>query len=845
LTPSVSFETLARAGEVGDFAAFTMSSKPVKSAHSARSVGVGRIAVQALLVGVVYYAGAEIGFRMKFPSIPTSMFWLPNATMFAVFLLAPVSRWWVYALAVLPAHIAVQVPNQMPASTIALLFVSNLTDGALGALALRYFSRGRPLFGGFLQVALFLLFAVLTPFLVSFADAATMVWTGRAQDYWLVWHTRFRSNVLTNLIWVPAVVTAVTRGPAWFKAASPRRLGEAALLAIGLALIGFSVFGPFGSRTVTAVLLAPFPLFFWGAVRFGAGGVSAALLGFAFPVIWHAAQGNGPLIASSPADNTPAVQLFLTLLAAPMLLLASLLQEKRQVASTLAERESQYRSIFESTGDGVLITDLANEVAAVNPAFCVMTGYTAEELARTNPREFLHLDELQPFDSYLARANTNDPVVAEVMCVSRDGRLSRLELSGKRFSYGGQVHVLSVVRDVTERERSLRLLEEKVVERTRELSMMLEISNIVASNLELKSLLHVVLQQLQSVLQCTGATILIVKGDELVILDHRGPLGTDAITKARVARDWAIEYAKLRRGSPLIIDNIWGASAPAKAFRDSAPAALTSLLMHARSLLLVPLEVRGRPIGLLLIDSDQPGRYGTREAQLAWALANQAAVAIENATLYDQARELATLEERQRLARDLHDSVTQTLYTASMLGRALPRAWDSDPGQGQAMLAHLGEVTESALAEMRTLLLELRPSAVVQSQLPDLLRQLAQAVRSHVENPIQLDLQAAGTLPMEVHLTFYRLARAALGNVAKHAASSQARVVLRQRADVASIVISDDGAGFDPARVAQHPRMGLDIMRERAAAVGAILEIESEIGKGTKVSLSWTARSDT
>jgi two-component system nitrate/nitrite sensor histidine kinase NarX len=806
-----------------------------------KPAGTLRTAARALLVCLVYYAGAHVGFGLKLPSVPTSIFWLPNATMFAVFLLVPTSRWWIYALAVLPAHVAVQVPNHVPPVTMSLLFSSNLADGALAALAVHHFARGRPPFEGFRGVALFLLFAVLAPFVVSFADAGAVVLTGWSHDYWLVWHTRFRSNVLTNIIWVPAVVIALTGGRRWLAASRVRRYIEAGLLALGLALVGSSVFGPLGSHAAMALLLAPFPLILWAAVRFGTGGVSAALLAFAFVVIRNASHGYGPFVGSSAAESTLAVQIFLTLLAAPMLLLASLLQERRQVASALAAREAQYRSIFESTGDGVLITDLSNAVVAVNPAFSRMTGYAADDLAGIHPREFLHLDELQPLDTYLARTAAHDQVVAEVMCVAKDGRLARFELSGRRFDYGGQAHVLSVVRDVTEREQSMRFLEQKVIERTRELAMMLEISNTVASNLELRPLLRVVLQQLQSVLGCTGATILVVEGDELILLDHRGPIGPEAIAKARFAARWAIKWAELRRGSPLNIDNIWGDSAPAAAFRDRAPAALTSLFKYARSLLLVPLEVRDRLIGFLLIDSEEADRYHTRDAQLAWALANQAAVAIENTRLYDQARELATVEERQRLARDLHDSVTQTLYTASMLGRALPGAWDSDPSKGRTMLAHLEQVTQSALAEMRTLLLELRPGAVLQSELPDLLRQLAHACRSHLEKPIDLQCAGEGRLPGEVHETFYRLARAALGNVVKHAAASQARVVLRQQAESAAIVISDDGGGFDSRQPTRRPRMGLDIMRERALAVGASLIIDSAPGRGTTVSLHWPA----
>jgi signal transduction histidine kinase len=349
----------------------------------------------------------------------------------------------------------------------------------------------------------------------------------------------------------------------------------------------------------------------------------------------------------------------------------------------------------------------------------------------------------------------------------------------------------------------------------------------------------VVLEQLQSVLRCTGATILVMDGDDLIILDHRGPIGADVVATARFPGRWAAATAELRRGSPLVIDNIWSDGATATAFRQAAPAELTAMLMYARALILVPLEVRGRLIGFLLVDSDEADRYGTRDAQLAWALANQTAVAVENARLYDQARRLATLEERQRLARELHDSVTQTLFTVSLLVRALPGVWKGEAGQGQAMLAHLGEVTEAALAEMRTLLLELRPSAVMQSDLPALMRQLAQSFSTHIERPVELELDCAGTLPMEVHLAFYRTARAALANVAKHAASAQARVSLQQRHDAATIVITDDGGGFDPTRIAQRAHPGLEVMRARAAAIGASLEISSAPGEGTAVTLRW------
>ena len=146
----------------------------------------------------------------KVASIPTSIFWLPNATMFAVFLLAPVSRWWIYALAVLPAHVAVQMPHHVPPAAFVAALPQQPRRRRARARLPYAASRGAHAVRGFRSVAVFLLFAVAAPLVVSFADAAAVTLTGWAPDFRLIWHTRFRSNVLTNLIWVPAVVIGAT-----------------------------------------------------------------------------------------------------------------------------------------------------------------------------------------------------------------------------------------------------------------------------------------------------------------------------------------------------------------------------------------------------------------------------------------------------------------------------------------------------------------------------------------------------------------------------------------------------------------------------------------------------------
>ncbi len=234
------------------------------------------------------------------------------------------------------------------------------------------------------------------------------------------------------------------------------------------------------------------------------------------------------------------------------------------------------------------------------------------------------------------------------------------------------------------------------------------------------------------------------------------------------------------------------------------------------------------------------GHYELDEQDLfaAQTLADQLAVAIENSRLYQHADELAASRERQRLARDLHDAVSQTLFSVSLIAEVLPRIYERDPSQGEARLEELGQLTRGALAEMRTLLLELRPAALADANLADLLKQLAEAVTGRARIPIELRLEGCGEPPTDVRIALYRISQEALNNVAKHSGASHATLSLACDEEEFRLVVEDDGAGFDPG-AGGGGQLGLGIMRERAAAVGAILEIVSKPGEGTTVRVTW------
>ncbi len=203
-----------------------------------------------------------------------------------------------------------------------------------------------------------------------------------------------------------------------------------------------------------------------------------------------------------------------------------------------------------------------------------------------------------------------------------------------------------------------------------------------------------------------------------------------------------------------------------------------------------------------------------------------------------EARMQAAAEERSRLARDLHDAVSQTLFSSSLIAEVLPRIWDKDPVEGRRRLEELRRQTKGALAEMRTLLFELRPAALAEAELAGLLQQLAESVTGRTGIPVSLHFTGQGPLPPEIKIAFYRIAQEALNNVAKHSGASQAQVALSYTPGGVVLDIRDDGRGFAETAI-PGGRLGLGIMRERARAVGAAIAIQSLQGRGTVVAVTW------
>jgi PAS domain S-box-containing protein len=195
-------------------------------------------------------------------------------------------------------------------------------------------------------------------------------------------------------------------------------------------------------------------------------------------------------------------------------------------------------------------------------------------------------------------------------------------------------------------------------------------------------------------------------------------------------------------------------------------------------------------------------------------------------------------KERERLARELHDAVTQTIFSASVIAEATPKIWESDQVMGRQYLMQLPVLLRGALAEMRTMLLELRPQAFKDLTLGQLLEPLADALQAYTHAEVTMEIECDSHIPEEITRNVHRIVQECLNNITKHAEASQIDIYLCSSNEGVEVKISDNGLGFDPQSIPPGS-MGIDIMNDRAQKIDAQLNIESKPGSGTQIAITW------
>ena len=388
-------------------------------------------------------------------------------------------------------------------------------------------------------------------------------------------------------------------------------------------------------------------------------------------------------------------------------------------------------------------------------------------------------------------------------------------------------------------------LEQRVAARTRELAALNSIAAVVNSTLDLDEILEEALDRTMEVTGMDAGEAYRLEqvedcaadgGPCLVLQAFRGLPENVRHLSERIPLDRSIVRHAFEQGGPVVMTlNEY----PENELRRAA------MGIGLRLLVSIPVTAKGRNLGAITLASRIDRAVSPEERALLASIGHQVGIAVENARLYEEAEEVATAAERSRLARDLHDAVSQTLFSASLIAEVLPRLFERSPEEALRRLSELRQLTRGALAEMRTLLLELRPAALSQIPLADLVRQLGDSTIGRARVPVSVSVEGqAIELRPDVQIVLYRVCQESLNNVAKHSGASAASVTLRYMPAIegkggVELSVRDNGHGFDPAAVgADH--LGLGIMRERAESIGGECIIRSQPGVGTEVTIIWT-----
>ncbi len=498
-----------------------------------------------------------------------------------------------------------------------------------------------------------------------------------------------------------------------------------------------------------------------------------------------------------------------------------------------------YRNLFESAGDGLIINDVeSGRVVEANPAAAAMHGYTREEFIGLLPAAYLHPDSQRPFTADVETAQPDKGIEGLAVHIRRDKSTFYADVRRTPLTYKDRPCILSAIRDVTRRVQAEQLLRQRVEAHAREQSMFLEISRTLASALELPP--ELILEELRKVVEYTHAVLFVPEDPELVVKAVCGPQALSQAVPIRIRikdpEALTILFNEIR---PIRIADVAGAEPAAQSLRLLLGGHAGLLPAGVKSWMWVPIAVKSRVIACVGVAHESQDFFTAHHATLALTLANQAATTMVNAELYEHARELAALEERQRLAQNLHDAVNQSLFSAGLIAEVLPRLWERDQEEARRSLEDLRRLTRGALAEMRALLAELRPSTLTDADLGDLLRLLSNAFTVRTNLPVALRISGEGALPAEPQVAFYRICQEALNNIAKHAKASQVEIDLNRKGGGLELHIRDNGRGFVTSELASSGHYGLGMMRERAEAVKAVLTLESRPGHGTEITLRW------
>ncbi len=513
--------------------------------------------------------------------------------------------------------------------------------------------------------------------------------------------------------------------------------------------------------------------------------------------------------------------------------------ERRQADEAIRQSEKRFSQAFHASPVPCVMLALADgRYLEVNEAWLRLMGYTRAE-AIGNTSLGLHVwAEPEQRSDFFRKLQANGSVRnEEYLTRTKSGELRTILLSAEPLELNNQSYLLCFIYDITEIKQTQQALEKRVAERTHELATLNEISAVASRSLDLKEILNATLIKAMEIMRMeVGAAFSIQDGD-----DRDGYKILLLVTQQGLSREFS-----RRVGSPRVRETtIQAAEETGQPEVELVAHYPNPQVRHAleiegvRQYIHVPLVAKGKLVGAVNLGARHEREIRPEELSLLASIGQQIGVAVENGILYNQAEQSAATAERQRLSRDLHDSVTQSLYSVTMYAEAAVRLLDAgDTTTTAKHLRELRDTAQEALREMRLLIFELRPLALEKIGLVAALQARLESVeaRGGTRTELQVDgVQGPDQVSRSVEEELYHIAQEALNNVLKHSHAEHVRVHLRFSDAETVLEIGDDGVGFAPGASSSVGGLGLASLKERAQKIGARLNIESTPGSGTQI----------
>lgn len=513
------------------------------------------------------------------------------------------------------------------------------------------------------------------------------------------------------------------------------------------------------------------------------------------------------------------------------------IDEQKKASAKLQESELRFRTMFENASVGIALVGLDGHPLAVNPVILRMTGYSEDELLKMNGLQLSHPDDRAMATEPMRDLIEGKQEVFQVECrfIRKNGEVYwvRQRISAIFGADRKPLNIVVMVADIDEQKRTQIELEES----ERRFRAIFENVSIGMAMVSLDQRIIAVNQTTEKIIGYTAKELVGSDPIDLSYSEDRmiGTAGFQELVAGQ-RNSLSVEKRYVRKNGEVFWARITYLLVRGS---DGQPQLLVGSIedINERKMAIEELTAREREYLRILEQNVEERTRELRESNLRLVAEIEQRQKVEEA-FASKAAEEAILAERTRLARDLHDAVTQTLFSASLIAEVLPELWDISETEARKSTEELRQLTRGALAEMRTLLLELRPSALTQARFPDLLKQLSEAVIGRARLPVEVSVEGNYDLPPDIKVAFYRIAQESLNNVVKYARASQVWIKVRQECCKVHLSITDNGVGFDPSGV-KPTSLGMRIMRERAEGIHAHFKIESAPDQGTTVSVDW------